>query len=203
MDDLQLHQKCFQPFQKYFPKTLQHLLAKTAGKIATINPNFEIYSDAIRRAALDQEPFWSGAIAYWESQKIPLLPAYSPSPPNGWEEIVRIGLMPKSYLSPNSDCIAGDFLNYFDAVQPGRDQLTRMIYNEFRLRLPELLLMRVDKIAMASSLEARVPFLDQALVELTMNIPMDVKLQNGESKYLLKKAVEGLIPNEIIYRKKM
>ena len=48
-----------------------------------------------------------------------------------------------------------------------------------------------------------MPFLDQALVELTMDIPMNVKLENGESKYLLKKAVEGLLPNDIIYRKKM
>ena len=203
MKYLQLHKNCFRPFQQYLPKALQHLLAKTAAKIATINPKLEIYSDAVKRAAFNQEPFWSGAIGYWETQKNPLLPGYSPSPPKGWEEMVRIGLMPKSYLSPDSYNVAHDFLNYFDAVQPGRDQLARMTYNEFRLRLPELLLMRVDKITMASSLEARVPFLDHALVELTMDIPMDVKLQNGESKQLLKKAVEGLLPNEIIYRKKM
>jgi asparagine synthase (glutamine-hydrolysing) len=111
--------------------------------------------------------------------------------------------MPRSYLSPDSYAIGYDYLNYFDAVQPDRDQLTRMIYNEFRLRLPELLLMRVDKITMASSIEARVPFLDHALVELTMDIPMPVKLRGGEAKYILKKAVEDLIPKEIINRNKM
>jgi asparagine synthase (glutamine-hydrolysing) len=78
-----------------------------------------------------------------------------------------------------------------------------MIYNEFKLRLPELLLMRVDKITMSESLEARVPFLDHELVEFSMDIPEGWKTRNGVAKYLLKKAVEGLIPNDIIYRKKM
>ena len=78
-----------------------------------------------------------------------------------------------------------------------------MIYNEFKLRLPELLLMRVDKIAMSVSVEARVPFLDHHLVDFTMDIPMEAKVHNSVPKYLLKKAVEGIIPDEIIYRKKM
>ncbi len=78
-----------------------------------------------------------------------------------------------------------------------------MIYNEFRLRLPELLLMRVDKIGMSVSLEARVPFLDHELVDFTFDIPEEWKTRNGVKKYLLKKAVEGIIPDELIYRKKM
>jgi asparagine synthase (glutamine-hydrolysing) len=78
-----------------------------------------------------------------------------------------------------------------------------MIYNEFRLRLPELLLMRIDKIGMSVSLEARVPFLDHELVDFTFDIPEAWKTRNGVKKYLLKKAVEGIIPDELIYRKKM
>jgi asparagine synthase (glutamine-hydrolysing) len=63
--------------------------------------------------------------------------------------------------------------------------------------------MRVDKIGMSESLEARVPFLDHKLVEFSMDIPEEWKTKGGEPKYLLKKAVEGLIPDNIIYRKKM
>jgi asparagine synthase (glutamine-hydrolysing) len=63
--------------------------------------------------------------------------------------------------------------------------------------------MRVDKIGMSESLEARVPFLDHKLVEFSMDIPEQWKTRGGEPKYLLKKAVEGLIPDDIIYRKKM
>ena len=63
--------------------------------------------------------------------------------------------------------------------------------------------MRVDKMTMATSVEARVPFLDHKLVEFSMKIPLRLKIKNGETKYILKKAVEGLIPRNIIYRKKI
>ena len=63
-----------------------------------------------------------------------------------------------------------------------------MIYNEFKLRLPELLLMRVDKIAMSVSLEARVPFLDHHLVEFTMDIPM---ARQGSREHCQVPAQEG------------
>jgi asparagine synthase (glutamine-hydrolysing) len=81
--------------------------------------------------------------------------------------------------------------------------MERMIYLEFKLRLVELLLMRVDKITMSTSIEARVPFLDHKLVEFSMNIPSALKVKNNVPKYILKEAVRGLIPDEIIDRKKM
>jgi hypothetical protein len=56
---------------------------------------------------------------------------------------------------------------HFRAHRPDAGFLDAMIYQEFQLRLPELLLMRVDKISMANSIEARVPFLDHRLVEFT------------------------------------
>jgi asparagine synthase (glutamine-hydrolysing) len=62
--------------------------------------------------------------------------------------------------------------------------------------------MRVDKMAMATSVEARVPFLDFRLVEYSFKIDSKIKIKNNTTKYILKKAVEGIIPNEIIYRKK-
>jgi len=77
-----------------------------------------------------------------------------------------------------------------------------MTYLDLNLRLPELLLMRVDKMSMAVSLEARVPFLDHMLVELAMSIPAAVKTTDGVLKYILKKAVRGIIPDELIDRKK-
>ena len=77
-----------------------------------------------------------------------------------------------------------------------------MIYLEFKLRLPELLLMRVDKMTMSTSVEARVPFLDRALVEFAMGIPMSVKIRGAVTKHILKKACQGLIPDRIIHRRK-
>ena len=56
------------------------------------------------------------------------------------------------------------------------------------------LLMRVDKMTMATAVEARVPFLDHKLIEYVMSIPQDRKVPDLQPKYLLKKAVRGVIP---------
>jgi len=77
-----------------------------------------------------------------------------------------------------------------------------MTYLDLNLRLPELLLMRLDKMGMGASLEARVPFLDHKFVQLAMSIPEKVITQGNESKHILKQAVRGLIPEDIIDRRK-
>jgi asparagine synthase (glutamine-hydrolysing) len=77
-----------------------------------------------------------------------------------------------------------------------------MTYLDLNLRLPELLLMRLDKMGMGVSLETRVPFLDHKFVELAMSVPEQVITRGNESKHILKKAVRGLIPDDIIDRKK-
>jgi len=77
-----------------------------------------------------------------------------------------------------------------------------MSYLDLSFRLPELLLMRLDKMGMGASLENRVPFLDHKFVELAMSIPERVITRGNESKHILKKAVRGLIPDEIIDRRK-
>lgn len=64
------------------------------------------------------------------------------------------------------------------------------------------LLNRKDRVSMHNSLEARVPFADIRLVEYAFNLPADIKLYKGREKGLLRAAFEGVIPNDIIYRKK-
>ena len=115
----------------------------------------------------------------------------------------QAGLDVSSLNNTDSGAIISSYLKSFDKRHLGQDHLTRMAYSEFRLRLPELLLMRVDKIGMSTSIEARVPFLDHKLVEFTMDIPMKWKIKGGETKYLLKKALQDLLPDDILYRKKM
>ncbi len=73
---------------------------------------------------------------------------------------------------------------------------------DLKLRLPELLLMRVDKMTMATAVEARVPFLDHEFVRFAMGIPQTAKMRGGELKHLLKRAVRGVIPDSIIDRRK-
>jgi asparagine synthase (glutamine-hydrolysing) len=69
--------------------------------------------------------------------------------------------------------------------------------------LPDQLLTKMDIASMAVSLEARSPLLDQKMIELAGKIPFSLKVKNGESKYILKKAFEKIVPKENLYRPKM
>jgi asparagine synthase (glutamine-hydrolysing) len=83
------------------------------------------------------------------------------------------------------------------------DYLQRILYVELNQRLAEILLMRVDKIGMAHSIEARVPFLDHRLVEFTMSIPPDLKTPDKKTtKHILKNAIKEILPDDIIHRSK-
>lgn len=203
MGYLELYHRYWRPFQNYLPQPLQRMIASVAGGLANFRPRYQLYADIIDRAARKREHFWSGATVFWDSLKRPLVHEDGPWQASFNPEFVANGLIPSGYAKADSYEIIRSFLEPFDKNYPHQDALTRMIHNEFRLRLPELLLMRVDKITMSESLEARVPFLDHDLVEFSMDIPEKWKTKNGVAKYLLKKAVEGLIPDEIIYRRKM
>jgi asparagine synthase (glutamine-hydrolysing) len=73
---------------------------------------------------------------------------------------------------------------------------------EFGLRLPELLLMRIDRFSMANSIEARVPFLDPQLVDFVYRLPIDQKLKGGQTKIVLRHAVGDVVPPWVLARRK-
>jgi asparagine synthase (glutamine-hydrolysing) len=83
-----------------------------------------------------------------------------------------------------------------------RDALTQMLYIDTRANLPDDLLMVGDKMSMANSLEARVPFLDYRLVQFIETLPTGLKLNRLTGKYLHKKALEKWLPREVVWRKK-
>jgi asparagine synthase (glutamine-hydrolysing) len=74
--------------------------------------------------------------------------------------------------------------------------------HEFTVRLPELLLMRTDRFSMASSIEARVPFLDRALVDYVYRLPIDLKVRSGVAKFILKHAMRDILPERVSQRRK-
>jgi asparagine synthase (glutamine-hydrolysing) len=90
----------------------------------------------------------------------------------------------------------------FREEAPAGDFAAAMAYQDLAVRLPELLLMRVDKMTMLSSIEARVPFLDHRLVEFGMALPMELKLRNGRTKHILRLAAKELLDPEVIDRPK-
>jgi asparagine synthase (glutamine-hydrolysing) len=84
------------------------------------------------------------------------------------------------------------------ALSGGADLFQKMTYVELKQRLPELLLMRLDKMTMASSIEGREPFLDQHVVEFALALPPSMKYRHGVGKYVLKRAMTGLLPEEVL-----
>lgn len=167
-----------------FPLTIRKAFFELSTYVK--KPRLESEREMLRRLSSQQELFWGGAIAFTDLQKKTL---FSKS-------------FQKELADFPSYTIIEKYYKEIDQRIPDADFLTRMIYLELKIRLPELLLMRVDKMASANSIEARVPFLDTKLIQLALQIPMQLKLKNNETKYLLKKAVETILPYEIIYRKK-
>ncbi len=138
----------------------------------------------IRRYAEGDEFFWGGAVSLTEEHKKEL-----------YKEYLRSAHSTRDYPQHWHD--------EMNARYPNADYARRMMYLEFQQRLPQMLLMRVDKVSMATSIEARVPFLDHRIVEYAFTMPTKIKLgPNNEPKHILKKAAEGILPHEHIYRKK-
>jgi asparagine synthase (glutamine-hydrolysing) len=94
-----------------------------------------------------------------------------------------------------------DMRYYFDAPASA-SVLQRMLYADSKTYLQELL-MKQDQMSMAASIESRVPFLDHKLVEFSTALPDRLKLHGWTTKYVLRKAMKGLLPQKILRRGKM
>jgi asparagine synthase (glutamine-hydrolysing) len=141
--------------------------------------------DVLRRAAHDEPMYWGLDVAFWESEKRSLLAA---------------GTVPG--LGPSSPDLVRGFYRELARLRPGADALQQLSWVELCNRLPELLLMRVDKLTMAHSLEARAPFLDAELVAYALALPAHLKIRGGITKYVLRRAVRGLLADDVIDRPK-
>jgi asparagine synthase (glutamine-hydrolysing) len=104
-------------------------------------------------------------------------------------------------LASPSNALYANYLRYWNE-RPHDPFLPRMLYADQKTYLVELL-MKQDQMSMSASVESRVPFLDHHLVEFSASLPDHLRIRGGEQKYVLKKAVEDLLPREIVYRRKM
>jgi len=82
------------------------------------------------------------------------------------------------------------------------DVLNRQLYADLCLYLADDILVKVDRMSMATSLETRAPFLDADLMELAFSMPGHLKIRNGERKWILKQAMKDVLPDTILNRKK-
>lgn len=83
-----------------------------------------------------------------------------------------------------------------------RNEIEQMQYLDINFYMAEDILTKVDRAAMAVSLETRAPFLDPRIGQFAATVPLEYKLHGSKGKYILKKSLEGLLPNEILHRRK-
>jgi asparagine synthase (glutamine-hydrolysing) len=170
------HRRVWRPYLR-LPSPVRRAAAASLAPMLTLDR-----ADVLRRGADHGELFWGGAVPFYDSHKHRLLA-------DGGDRSGR-------------SAVAALYAQV-DRGVPSPSQLDRMIGIELRQRLPELLLMRVDKVTMGSSLEARVPYLDHKLVEFALAIPSDVKYRDGVTKWVLKRVAERAgLDRELVYRRK-
>jgi len=97
---------------------------------------------------------------------------------------------------------AFDVLNRYIKNAPTDDPVTLAQYVDLKTWLPGDILTKVDRTAMACSLEVRVPMLDHTFVDWALGLPLASKQRGSEGKVLLKRAFERLVPNKVLYRPK-
>ncbi|TWJ33779.1 Asparagine synthetase [glutamine-hydrolyzing] 1 [Bacillus paralicheniformis] len=100
-------------------------------------------------------------------------------------------------------------LSYCDVTKPyfeeskSYSEINKMQYVDIHTWMRGDILLKADKMTMANSLELRVPFLDKVVFEAASKIPEELKTKNGTTKYLLRKAAEGIVPDHVLNRKKL
>ena len=102
----------------------------------------------------------------------------------------------------NKERVRPEKVDFISRYNPKKDLLAQIMVPEIKDQLPNFLLMKVDKSTMAQSVEARVPFLDHRLVELSIKIPTSMKLRDGTEKYIFRRAIANILPKSITERRK-
>lgn len=193
---LKLYQNYWYGTQKYIPAFAKQGVFHA---VASLFPNKLAYHQMVKNWADGKPLFWGGAVALPDRLK----ESWFTSEETTHVDSVVKQLMPDFNQHMTSAALPEYYMQQAKMLHPGADFLQTMLYLELKHRLPELLLMRVDKMTMATAVEARVPFLDHKLVECALQIPMKFKYRDGQTKYILKKIAEKYLPHESIYRKKV
>jgi len=162
-----------------------HLLQSAVKEFLDLMPEATTYRGFVRRAR-----------RFVESAALPLSERY----------LHWVGIFPPSLIG---EFLTGDietdpvahFQSHFSPARDG-DPIAQLLAVNMATYLPGDLLVKTDRMTMANSLEARCPFLDHELLEFSCAIPAKLKLKGITTKYILKRALQGIVPQQIIDRKK-
>jgi asparagine synthase (glutamine-hydrolysing) len=188
-DNYVRHLKIYENFWRHaetLPRVFRRALSTLSRPALEATGRKRVAIELIRRLGADEPLFWGATVVYDETFKSRVLSQQLRGRVNGLSSL--------QVIEP--------YLKQIEKERPDSDFLTRMTYLELKLRLPELLLMRVDKITMATSVEARVPFLDHHLVEYALGVPRSLKVAGTTGKHILKRALEDILPHDLLYEPK-
>ena len=165
------------------PKIFKRFISKILSIVGMGNSP---HNELLERSLADQPLFWGASDRFTENEK---------------KELLSDSFMSQTTVNSSYEVVA-PIWEMYNLSKSKKDPLNWMSYMDLSLRLPELLLMRVDRMSMATSVEARVPFLDHEFVKYSMSIAPELKRKNKTLKYILKQASRDIIPSVIIDRKK-
>ncbi len=207
------------------PTFVVSLFARQEVKVVLTGEGADELFGGYRRYSFDQLSGKVQSMPGWMKEMVPFLAGKMKDPyQQAWQALNKEDLV-KRHMAWSRLCmeetlqgLAGEKLLYemeqskveesleriFEGAEPyGFDNLNLMLYMDLKTWLPDDLLNKVDRMSMAASLEARVPYLDHRLVEFAFSLPSSVKLKGGVwGSIILKKAAQKYIPREIINRQK-
>ncbi|HKL21855.1 MAG TPA: asparagine synthase-related protein, partial [Tichowtungia sp.] len=115
-----------------------------------------------------------------------------------WDRVVN-----PEFRARTADYDPADLTRKHYREAPAEDHLSRILYTDIKTYLPGDILVKVDRMSMANSLETRAPLLDYRVVEYAASIPAALKLRGKDGKAVFKSSLRRLLPDDILYRKKM
>ena len=121
-----------------------------------------------------------------------------------WMTFLSPAAKARLYTPRLREALTGDvYRPVREALGPARgDLVNRQLVADLRIYLADDILVKVDRMSMATSLETRAPFLDTAVMELALSMPGELKIRGGERKWILKQAMRGILPDRILTRRK-
>jgi asparagine synthase (glutamine-hydrolysing) len=170
----------FRPFHKLMAKTT-HLFPPSELKKGWVN-RIKRFSEGLQNSHVNRHFRWMIFLSDRQKRKL-----YSPD------------FLDSDYLKPLPARVPFD--GFFEHSR-GFDGINRDLYLDLRTYMVDNILVKVDRMSMATSLEARVPLLDYRMVEFAFSLPHHYKLNGSTTKWFFKKAMEGILPDEIIHRQK-
>jgi asparagine synthase (glutamine-hydrolysing) len=168
------------------PRWVRSLVHLALGTLYSLRGSHPGRRAALRRLAADQGMFWSFEMAFVEEEKRKLF--------------TRDFLHSLDSISTYD--VVAPLLQRFREAHPDADFLDEIIFVMTQDYFANLMLNKMDRVARHFSIEPRAPYTAYDYVDVALSIPAPMKMEGGHVKAIFKKAIEGLLPKEIVYRKK-